>query len=88
MTLTGYHLRPSSEILKLRAEFPDFLICELHGADSELTSYVATSTRTGAGGQPELIVTASAGELRRALSALGARSGDGEPSAEPLGGRR
>ncbi|GAA1464506.1 hypothetical protein NE857_08845 [Nocardiopsis exhalans] len=87
MTLTGYHLRPSSEILKLHAEFPDFLICELHGVDSEITSYVATSTRTGSGGQPELIVTASAGELRKAMSVLGIQPGGGQ-GAEPRGCRR
>ena len=87
MTLTGYHLRPSSEILELRAEFPDFLICELHGVGSELTSYVATSTRTGAGGQPELIVTTSAGELRRALSELGIQP-EGGQCAESRGGQR
>ncbi|WP_017583210.1 hypothetical protein [Nocardiopsis valliformis] len=79
MTLTGYHLRPSAEILKLRAEFPDFLICELHGVNSERTSYVATSTRTALSGQPELIVTASATELRKALSVLG---------IQPEGGQR
>lgn len=87
MTLSGYHLRPSAEILRLRAEFPGFLICELHGEGSELTSYVATSTRTGTSGQPELVVTASAEELRRALSVLTDQTSRKQNSARREGER-
>ena len=69
ITLTGYHLRPSETVLRLRAEFPDFLICELSGEPGK-SCFTATSTRTNANGQPELIVTASPEQLKRALTIL------------------
>jgi hypothetical protein len=45
--MTGYQLHPSEVIRRLRAEFPDFLICELSG---ELGNpcFTATSTRANA----------------------------------------
>ncbi|MFD3685514.1 hypothetical protein ACFWTE_11930 [Nocardiopsis sp. NPDC058631] len=67
--MTGYHLRPSQTVLDLREEFPDFLICELHN-DLGRPCFTATSTLTGASGQPELVVTAGADELRRTLTVL------------------
>lgn len=74
--MAGYHLRPSEVVLRLREEFPDFLICELHNEQGQ-PCFVATSTRTGVSGQPELVVTAGADELRRALTILG--TGDTQP---------
>ena len=71
MTLTGYHLRPSETILSLRAEFPDFLICELGGGLGK-SCFTATSTRSNAHCQPELVVTACPEELRRALTVFAA----------------
>ena len=68
-TMEGYHLRPSEAVLRLREEFPDFLICELHSGGGR-PCFTATSTRTGAGDQPELIVRSGAEELRKALRAL------------------
>ena len=67
--MDGYYLRPSETILRLRAEFPDFLICELTGELGK-PCFTATSTRAGANGQPELVVTANPEELRRALAIL------------------
>lgn len=69
ITLTGYHLHPSETVLRLRTEFPDFLICELSGEPGK-PCFTATSTRTSANGRPELVVTASPEELRRALTIL------------------
>lgn len=69
ITLTGYHLRPSGTILRLRAEFPDFLICELSGPLGK-PCFTATSARTNSDGKPELVVTACPEELRRALAIL------------------
>ena len=80
--MDGYYLRPSETILRLRAEFPDFLICELTGELGK-PCFTATSTRAGANGQPELVVTAGAEELRKVLSNLNTgapqenRGGDG-----------
>lgn len=68
-TMEGYHLRPSEVVLTLREEFPDFLICELRGGQGR-PCLVATSTRTNANGQPELVVCAGAEELRKALRIL------------------
>jgi hypothetical protein len=68
-TVEGYHVRPSAAVLILREEFPDFLICELRGGRGR-SCFVATSTRTAAGGQPELVVCAGAEELRKALRVL------------------
>lgn len=69
MTMTGYQLHPSETIRRLRAEFPDFLICELSGGVGN-PCFTATSTRANASGQPELIVTANPDELRRVLTVL------------------
>ncbi|MEU3305929.1 hypothetical protein [Nocardiopsis sp. NPDC006832] len=69
ITLTGYHLRPSETVLRLRTEFPDFLICELSGEPGK-PCFTATSTRTNANGRPELVVTACPEELRRTLTIL------------------
>ncbi len=66
----GYHLRPSATVLRLREEFPDFLICELHDGRG-LPSYVATRTQNGGDGRPELIERGCGEELRRALNTLG-----------------
>lgn len=82
MTLPGYHLRPSETILRLRAEFPDFLICELSGEPGK-PCFTATSTRSNANGQPELVVTANPEELRRALTVLTTK----EAQSEKDGGR-
>ncbi len=70
-TVDGYHLRPSLAVLRLREEFPDFLVCELHDGRGR-PCFVATSTRTGENGQPGLIVRGGAEELRTALSVLSA----------------
>ncbi|MGW5877741.1 hypothetical protein ACWFMI_14495 [Nocardiopsis terrae] len=67
--MEGYHLRPSTAVLTLREEFPDFLICELSGGQ-ERPCLVATSTRTTSNGQPALVVCAGAEELRKTLSVL------------------
>lgn len=67
--VTGYHLSPSSAVLRLREEFPDFLICELSGAP-ERPYFVATRTRTATGGQPPLIVRPCPDQLRQALITL------------------
>ncbi len=69
MVMTGYQLHPSEAIRRLRAEFPDFLICELSG-ESGNPCFTATSTRASTNGRPELIVTANPDELRRALTVL------------------
>ena len=69
ITLTGYHLHPSETVLRLRTEFPDFLICELNGPLGK-PCFTAISTRTNANGRPELVVTACPEELRRALTIL------------------
>lgn len=69
ITVHGYHLKPSETVLRLRQEFPDFLICQLHDGQG-LPCFVATSTRTGDNGQPALVVTAGAEELRTALRTL------------------
>lgn len=82
ISVEGYRLRPSETVLRLRREFPDFLICELHNEQGR-PCLVATSTRTGINGQPELVVTAGAEELRKVLSNLNTgapqenRGGDG-----------
>ena len=67
--MEGYYLRPSATVLRLREEFPDFLICELH-AERGGSCFIATSARTGAHRQPELIVRGCAEELRSVLSTL------------------
>ena len=80
ITVEGYHLRPSATVLRPREEFPDFLICEPH-TEQGRPCFVATSTRNGVNGQPELIVRGGAEELRAALSILGSRA-----TATVLGG--
>ncbi|GHD24683.1 hypothetical protein [Nocardiopsis kunsanensis] len=68
-TVEGYHLRPSATVLRLREDFPDFLIFELRN-ERCLPSFVATCTRNG-DGRPELIVRGCAEQLRQALETLG-----------------
>ncbi|GHD30860.1 hypothetical protein GCM10007147_33000 [Nocardiopsis kunsanensis] len=70
IAVEGYRIRPSAAVLRLREEFPDFLICELHN-ERGLPSFVATRTRNGGGGRPELIERGCAEELRQVLNALG-----------------
>ncbi|WP_017610692.1 hypothetical protein [Nocardiopsis xinjiangensis] len=70
ITMGGYHLRPSATVLRLRDEFPDFLICELHN-ERGLPSFVATRTENGGDGRPELIERGCAEELRKVLKTLG-----------------
>ena len=67
--VTGYHLRQSTAVLRLREEFPDFLICELSGAP-ERPYFVATNTRSATGGRPHLIVRPCPDQLRQALITL------------------
>lgn len=82
IAVESYHLRPSATVLRLRQEFPDFLICELH-QECGRPCFVATSARTGANGRPELIVRDGAEELRAALSVL-----DTEASGTVRGGEQ
>lgn len=70
IAVEGYRIRPSATVLRLREEFPDFLICELHN-EQGLPSFVATRTQNGGDGRPELIERGCAEELRQALNALG-----------------
>lgn len=66
----GYRIRPSATVLRLREEFPDFLICELHN-ERGLPSFVATRTRNSGEGRAELLVRGCAEELRQVLNTLG-----------------
>ncbi|MBB6120683.1 hypothetical protein [Nocardiopsis algeriensis] len=66
----GYSLRPSETVVRLRKEFPHFLICELSGEQGR-SYFIATSDPATAGGRPQLIVREGAEELRQALSVLG-----------------
>lgn len=68
--MPGYNLRPSSTVLRMREEFPDFLICELSDEQGR-PCFVATSARATTGGRPQLMVRTSAEELRQALNSLG-----------------
>ncbi len=62
-------MRPSAAVLTLREEFPDLLVCELHGGRGR-PRLVATSARTIPTGQPGLVVCGGSEEPRKALRAL------------------
>ncbi|MCY9783175.1 hypothetical protein KIK06_04625 [Nocardiopsis sp. EMB25] len=62
----GYPLHPSRELERLRADFPDHLICELHdGAGRPV--FTATLLHRRCPCPPDLVTAPSPAALRRAL---------------------
>ncbi|MEV2279256.1 hypothetical protein AB0I72_27130 [Nocardiopsis sp. NPDC049922] len=62
----GYALYPSNEVARLRADFPDHLICELHD-EAGRPLFAATLIRRRCPCPPDLVTATSATALRRAL---------------------
>lgn len=65
--MAGYALYPSRELQKLRADFPDRLICEFHDQAGRPV-LVATLTRRHCPCPADLVVADSVADLRRILS--------------------
>ncbi|CAM3900058.1 hypothetical protein NORO109296_12635 [Nocardiopsis rhodophaea] len=70
----GYGLFPSSDVVRLRAEFPGYLICELHD-ELGFPSYVATRRARAEGGQVLLITARTVANLRAEIQAQEQRQG-------------
>lgn len=78
----GYHLWPSDELRRLRADFPDYLIFERHDEHGR-PCFIATRTPPAVLGADDLIITADAETMRGRLSR--------QPATPPLprrGGER
>ncbi|WP_017604918.1 hypothetical protein [Nocardiopsis alkaliphila] len=71
--MAGYHLYPSQELQKLRADFPDHLICRLHDHAGR-PMFVATLARRCCPCPADLVTATDLAELRRALSPEGRRA--------------
>lgn len=65
--MPGYGLYPSTEIRRLRSDFPDHLICELHD-ESGRPVLVATLTRRCCPCPAVLVTASDPTALRRALA--------------------
>ncbi|GAA3725906.1 hypothetical protein HDA32_003441 [Spinactinospora alkalitolerans] len=63
----GYHLSPSDDVRRLRADFPDYLICELHDEHGR-PRFTATRTAPAVSGAAELIIAPEAEALRARLA--------------------
>ncbi|WP_116248339.1 hypothetical protein [Nocardiopsis sp. FIRDI 009] len=64
--MTGYSLHPSREVQRLRAEFPEHLICELHDERGRPV-FTATRARPCCPRSPDLVTAATPVALREAL---------------------
>jgi hypothetical protein len=65
--MPGYGLYPSPEILRLRGEFPDHLICELHDGSGRPV-FVATLAHRCCPCPADLVTASDPASLRRALA--------------------
>jgi hypothetical protein len=64
----GYALYPSREVERLRSEFPDHLICELHD-ESGRPLFTATLRRRRCPCPSDLVTAVTPADLRRSLIA-------------------
>lgn len=65
--MSGYALYPSQEVARLRTEFPDHLICELHD-DSGRPVFTATLRRRRCACPSDLVTAGTPAALRRSLT--------------------
>ncbi|KOX24243.1 hypothetical protein [Nocardiopsis sp. NRRL B-16309] len=65
--MPGYALYPSHEVARLRSEFPDHLICELHD-QSGRPVFTATLCRRRCPCPPDLVTAGTPAALRRSLA--------------------
>lgn len=70
MTVAGYSLYPGQELRKLRADFPDHLICRFQDQAGQPV-FVAVLARRCCPSPADLVTAADVAELRRALSPEG-----------------
>lgn len=65
--MSGYALYPSQEIRRLRGDFPDHLICELHD-EAGRPVFVATLARRCCPCPADLVTATTVTALRRTLA--------------------
>ncbi|MFE3457737.1 hypothetical protein ACFXKD_09335 [Nocardiopsis aegyptia] len=65
--MTGYALYPSREVERLRSEFPDHLICELHDQSGHPV-FTAILCRRRCPCPPALVTAGTPAALRRSLA--------------------
>ncbi|GAB2489554.1 hypothetical protein [Nocardiopsis aegyptia] len=65
--MPGYALYPSHEMERLRTEFPDHLICELHD-DTGRPVFTATLRRRRCACPTALVIAGTPAVLRRSLT--------------------
>lgn len=75
MAVPGYNLWPSEELRQLRADFPDYLICELHDEHGR-PLYIATHTPPAVPGADDVVRAPDTRALRDRLSR--------QPASRPL----
>jgi hypothetical protein len=65
--VSGYALYPSRDVERLRSEFPDHLICELHD-ESGRPLFTATLRRRRCPCPSDLVTAVTPADLRRSLT--------------------
>lgn len=65
--MSGYRLYPSRDVRRLRVEFPDHLICELHD-EAGRPVFTATLARRRCPCPSDLVTASDPVALRRALA--------------------